>query len=199
MKSKLPSPLTLHSTSCDVEQLFLPCFSGCSSALVKYLSSIMYVHVPRCCFSGVRSNPDVSLYFKSIQTAASHGCATSARLGLILFLTFWQCERIFRHLVIKMFPLWSFEPAAFKLPAACDMASLWCHRLVLSASGGSHVSANQLGVSRAFKLLFKLLLRPYELQLRGPVFPKFRFNFKVLKMAAIQRIKTSYKLHFEQK
>ena len=71
--------VTLRSKFCS-NQLFWPHFSGSSRAVVKLLSSWTYVQEPSSCLSGAWRVPGQTLYFISIQTAASHGLDNSTAL-----------------------------------------------------------------------------------------------------------------------
>ena len=87
VKSKLlsqesnPRPCTPHLSMASDSYGFI--FSGCSSALVKYLSSRTDVQVPRSLFWG-REHPDLTLYFTSNQTPASHSLEYSTALPVPL-------------------------------------------------------------------------------------------------------------------
>ena len=106
VKSKLlsqesnPRPCTARLSMASDSYGFI--FSGCSSALVKYLSSRTDVQVPRSLFWG-REHPDLTLYFTSIQTPASHSLDYSTALPVpyivTLFgsMTWWLFSLILSH------------------------------------------------------------------------------------------------------
>ena len=69
-KANCPLWNQTHKLGLHVFQRRALFFSGCSSALGKMLSIRTFVQV--VAFSGAWSNSDLTLYFISIQTAASH-------------------------------------------------------------------------------------------------------------------------------